>query len=182
MIINNLQKGKKVNKINTLPYRKGVGLMILNQECKVFVGKRNDIRQDAWQMPQGGVDEGESSEDAVFREMKEEIGTNNGEIITKTKKEYFYEIPDYLVPKLWDGKFKGQKQRWYLLRYLGQDNDINIHASDDSEFKDWQWLEIEELVHNIIPFKRTLYLNIIEEFREDIIKFRNIIKAQLQEK
>jgi putative (di)nucleoside polyphosphate hydrolase len=182
MIIKKLQKGKKVSKIDSLPYRKGVGLMILNKECKVFVGKRNDVRQDAWQMPQGGVDDGESAEDAVFREMEEEIGNNYGEIIACTKKEYSYEIPDYLIQKLWDGKYKGQNQRWYLLRYLGQDKDININASSESEFKDWKWLEIEELVHKIIPFKRTLYLNVIEEFRDEIIKFKDEIKSRLKEK
>lgn len=155
-----------------LPYRPGVGLMIINDNCEVFVGKRADSKVEAWQMPQGGIDEGESEEKAALREMHEEIGNDYGEILAITAKSYTYDIPEYLIPKLWNGKYRGQKQKWFLIKYLGKDKDINISASKYSEFLEWKWSKIEELPNIIIPFKKQIYINVIEEFRDHILKLK----------
>ena len=151
--------------LNKLPYRPGVGLVILNSKLEVFVGRRVDTKGDAWQMPQGGIDEGETPEEAAMREMKEEIGTNNAEIIGETKQWYKYDLPFYLISKLWNGRYRGQRQKWFLLKYLGEDKDINIRYAD-IEFSDWKWVNIEGLTQIIVPFKKNLYLAVLEEFRD----------------
>lgn len=150
--------------IAQLPYRPCVGLMILNRENKVFVAKRIDMRTEAWQMPQGGIDEGEDAQAAALREMKEEIGTDNAEIIAESRMWMKYDLPQHLVPQLWDGKYRGQKQKWYALRYLGEDSDINIQT-DIPEFTEWKWVDMESLPDIIVPFKQELYAMIVEQFR-----------------
>ena len=157
--------------ISKLPYRASVGLMILNNELKVFVGKRVDSRTEAWQMPQGGIDDGESPEGAALREMEEEVGTNNAQIIAATKEWYKYDLPKHLVGKLWNGKYRGQRQKWYLLKFLGGDNEINLNKYC-REFTEWKWVEIEELPQIIVSFKKNLYISVMEEFRDIILRLK----------
>ncbi len=157
--------------IKKLPYRPGVGLMILNQDLEVFVGRRIDSKTEAWQMPQGGIDDGETPEDAAMREMEEEIGTRNAEIIFKTKEWYKYDLPVYLISKLWNGRYRGQRQKWFLLKFLGQDSDIDI-TKHQQEFTEWKWVNIEDLPQIIVPFKKKLYITVIEEFRDVLLKMK----------
>lgn len=146
-----------------LPYRPGVGIMLLNDKSKVFVGKRIDSMTEAWQMPQGGIDEGEEPQIAAFREMQEEIGTSKAEIIAESNDWYYYDLPDDLIPKIWNGRFRGQRQKWYCLRFTGTDADINI-ATSHPEFCQWQWIKMEELPGIIVPFKQKLYQALVDEF------------------
>lgn len=149
--------------IQHLPYRPCVGIMLLNPENKVFVARRIDTRAEAWQMPQGGIDEGENPRVAALREMREEIGTDNAEIIAESAGWLEYDLPKDLVPKLWGGRYRGQKQKWFVLRYLGQDSDIDINT-ETPEFLEWRWVKMEELPLLIVPFKRALYERLVEEF------------------
>ena len=149
-------------------YRKGVGLMIMNKDRKVFVAKRLDTFSDAWQMPQGGIDENEDPKDAALREMLEEIGTNNATIIASSKKWYSYDFPAEYTNKLFAGKYQGQSQLWFLMQYNGTDADINLTAHTP-EFSDWQWIDMKELPQLIVPFKRKLYLDVIDEFEPLIL-------------
>lgn len=149
--------------IKTLPYRPGVGLMIVNKEGLVFVGKRVDTKFDGWQMPQGGIDIGETPSSAAMREMEEEIGSNKGQIIAESKYWYSYDLPPFLIPRLWEGSFRGQKQKWFLIRFTGTDKDININTRHP-EFVKWQWTNLEQLSSIIVPFKRKLYEAVIKEF------------------
>ena len=155
-----------------LPYRPSVGLMILNSKFEIFVGRRIDSKSEAWQMPQGGIDEGETPEKAAIREMKEEVGTDNAKIISKTKQWYKYDLPNYLISKLWNGRYRGQRQKWFLLQFLGEDNEININY-ENAEFTDWKWVKIEELTNIIVPFKKNLYISVIEEFRDILLTLRS---------
>lgn len=154
-------------------YRPGVGMMILNADKKVFVGKRkDDIRflfkpsqgATAWQMPQGGIDDNESAEKAVLRELQEEVGTNAVKLIATSGGWYSYELPAEVVHQLWNGQYIGQRQKWFLFQFLGNDSDININTTVP-EFTEWKWVEIEELPQLIVTFKRQLYLDLITEFR-----------------
>lgn len=158
--------------ISKLPYRPSVGMMILNNKLEVFVGRRIDSKTEAWQMPQGGIDQGEVPNESVLREMEEEIGTNKAEIIAETKQWYNYDLPFYLISKLWNGKYRGQRQKWFLLKFLGEDKDINI-KSDHPEFIAWKWVKIEELPQIIVPFKKNLYISVMEEFRDVIINLKD---------
>jgi putative (di)nucleoside polyphosphate hydrolase len=153
--------------LSTLPYRPGVGMMILDQHNMIFVGKRIDTKIAAWQMPQGGIDVGETPSSAALREMAEEIGSDNGYIIAESKCWYSYDLPKFLIPKLWNGSFRGQKQKWFLIRFMGNNNDININTSNP-EFNEWRWVSLEELPFVIIPFKRKLYKAVINEFKSII--------------
>jgi putative (di)nucleoside polyphosphate hydrolase len=157
--------------LTKLPYRPSVGLMIINSKLEVFVGRRVDSKAEAWQMPQGGIDDGETPEEAAMREMKEEIGTNDAEIIATTKLWYKYDLPTYLISKLWNGRYRGQRQKWFLIKFLGQDADININFAD-VEFTDWKWVKVEELTQIIVPFKKNLYISVIEEFRDALLALR----------
>lgn len=157
--------------LKKLPYRPSVGLMIINDKFEVFVGKRLDSRTEAWQMPQGGIDDGEVPGGAVLREMKEEIGTDNAEILAETKQWYHYDLPFYLISKLWNGRYRGQRQKWFLLKYLGADEDIKID-NEHPEFIAWKWVKMEELPQIIVPFKKDLYISVIEEFRDVIISLK----------
>lgn len=157
--------------LKKLPYRPSVGIMIINDKFEVFVGKRLDSRTEAWQMPQGGIDDGEVPRGAVLREMKEEIGTDNAEILAETKQWYHYDLPFYLISKLWNGRYRGQRQKWFLLKYLGADKDIKID-NEHPEFIAWKWVKMEELPQIIVPFKKDLYISVIEEFRDTIISLK----------
>jgi len=150
-----------------LPFRPGVGMMIINQNNRIFVGKRIDSKTNGWQMPQGGINLGETPSAAALREMAEEIGSSQGKIIAESKKWYSYRLPPFLVHKLWGGKYCGQRQKWFLIRFTGQDSDINVKTKHP-EFDSWQWVGFNELLENIIPFKYKLYSKIIAEFKEFI--------------
>lgn len=152
-----------MSKYAHLPYRPGVGIMLLNREGKVFVAKRIDQIAEAWQMPQGGVDKGEEPRKAATRELKEEIGTDKAEIIAESAVPYAYDLPDELVPKIWSGVYRGQQQHWYVMRFTGEDNDIDIHT-DHPEFSEWKWIPVQQLPSVIVPFKRELYQSLVSEF------------------
>jgi putative (di)nucleoside polyphosphate hydrolase len=151
----------------TLPYRPCVGIMLANREGLVFVGQRIDSKEgDAWQMPQGGIDPGESPEVALIRELGEETGVipDHVDIIARSSHEHLYDLPDELIGKLWGGRYRGQSQTWFLARFKGADQDINI-ATAEPEFESWRWVEADQLVPLIVPFKRPVYRHIVEEFR-----------------
>ena len=152
-----------MSKLNKLPFRQGDGIMLANKEKKIFVGKRIDNRA-AWQMPQGGVDQDENIVDAAKRELKEETGVSSIKIIKKSDKIYTYDLPDYLLGKIWKGRFKGQEQTWFLAQFLGEDDEINLDQKN-AEFKKWKWVNINELPDLIVPFKKELYQELVKEFR-----------------
>ncbi len=147
-----------------LPYRDGVGIMLLNASNEVFVAKRIDMRSEAWQMPQGGIDPGETPLQAALRELEEETGTSKGEVIQECPEWLTYDLPTDLIPIIWGGKYRGQKQRWFAMRFTGKDSDINIQT-EHPEFSDWKWVPMHELPNVIVPFKRALYERIVAEFR-----------------
>ena len=149
---------------SNLPYRDAVGLLIINSNKKIFVGKRVDTKIDAWQMPQGGINPGETPSRAARREMLEEIGTNNATIVTEAKLWYSYNVPKFLIPKLWNGAYRGQRQKWFLMSFDGDDAEINLKTAQP-EFYEWRWADPEELLDIIIPFKRKLYAAVLEEFK-----------------
>ena len=153
-------------KSKNLPYRKGVGMMVFNDDKKIFVGKRID-NQKAWQMPQGGVDENEDCFSAARRELYEETGIQSIRVIEKSKEKYTYDLPEYLLGKIWKGKYKGQRQRWFLIKFLGPDSEINLNQKYP-EFNEWKWVDIDELPKIIVPFKKKLYLSLIKEFYDFI--------------
>jgi|TARA_B110000503_G_scaffold4412_1_gene5881 putative (di)nucleoside polyphosphate hydrolase len=155
-----------MSKLKELPYRNGVGIMLINDNKKIFVGKRID-NKSAWQMPQGGVDQDENIVDAVKRELKEETGVSSIKIIKKSDKIYTYDLPDYLLGKIWKGRFKGQKQTWFLAQFLGTDDEINLDQKN-AEFKEWKWVGINELPDLIVPFKKNLYQELVKEFESFI--------------
>ncbi len=150
-----------MNKQN-LPMRSGVGIIILNNNNQVFVGKRKDNPGNKWQMPQGGVDEGESFYSAMKRELFEETGIKNIKILKELEKIYQYELPENLVGIIWKGKYKGQKQKWFITRFLGKDNEININTKYP-EFIDWKWIEPKKLPEVIVNFKKKLYMDLLRE-------------------
>ena len=152
--------------LKDLPYRNGVGIMIFNDQKKIFVGKRID-NQEAWQMPQGGVDRDEDFETAAKRELFEETGIQSIRIVQSSKQEFIYDLPNHLLGKIWKGKYKGQKQKWFLMKFLGPDSEINI-SQKHPEFNEWKWVDLDELPRLIVPFKKKLYESIIEEFRTSI--------------
>ncbi|WP_295524817.1 RNA pyrophosphohydrolase [Novosphingobium sp. Chol11] len=154
--------------LDSLPYRPCVGVMLVNAHGRVFVGKRIDSKEgDAWQMPQGGIDEGEDLHPAGLRELWEEtgIGQDLVTILAESREEHFYDLPGELLGKLWGGRFRGQRQRWLLLRFTGEDHQINLGAHDQPEFLDWKWVEPETLPDLIVPFKKRVYRQVVEEFR-----------------
>ena len=146
-----------------LPYRPCTGVMLINPEKFVFVGQRIDTTMEAWQMPQGGIDDGEDPKDCAFRELKEEIGTNNASIVARSNDWLTYDLPDNLIGKVWGGKYRGQKQIWFLMKFLGNDSDINLETHNP-EFSSWRWVDVKDLPGMIVPFKRKLYRSVINEF------------------
>lgn len=145
------------------PYRPGVGLMLLNRQSKVLVGRRIDMPSEAWQMPQGGIDGDETPELAAWREMREEIGTDKAALLAESRDWYFYDLPPDLADRIWHGRFRGQRQKWFAFRFLGEDRDIDI-ATHRPEFSHWKWAPMGELPSLIVPFKRRLYADLLTEF------------------
>ena len=150
-----------------LPLRTGVGIVVLNSTNKVFVGKRKDNPLDRWQMPQGGVDLNEPLIQAMKRELAEETSIKNIEILKEFEQWLEYELPNNLVGKIWKGKYRGQKQKWFVVRFLGNDNEININTKNP-EFIEWQWVNIEKLPDLIVLFKKHVYEEITEELKKFI--------------
>ncbi|MEH6702420.1 RNA pyrophosphohydrolase [Parasphingorhabdus sp.] len=152
-----------------LPYRPCAGIMLANREGQVFVGQRLDaadsLYPDAWQMPQGGIDKGEKAEAAALRELREETGVvaDHVQIIGRSTEEYLYDLPDELLGKIWKGKYRGQRQSWFLLRFTGEDDHINIRT-EHPEFLNWKWTDPAGLPDIIVPFKRDLYRAVLKEF------------------
>ena len=145
-----------------LPMRIGVGIIVLNNQNQVFVGKRKDNPSDNWQMPQGGVDKGESYISAMKRELLEETSIKNIKIIKEVDRIYEYELPDNLVGIIWKGKFRGQKQKWFITKFLGNESEINLNTKNP-EFVDWKWIEPKLLPEVIVNFKKNLYLDLLAE-------------------
>ena len=153
-------------KLNKLPYRSNVGIMMVNEKGYVFVGQRLDNNQNAWQMPQGGIDAGEDPETAAYRELLEETGVKKQDVrfVASSSQWLSYDLPEDLIPILWNGKFRGQKQKWFLFKFLGEDVDINI-ATEHPEFSKWKWISKENLLKEIVPFKKSVYENVLKEFK-----------------
>ena len=150
-----------------LPMRIGVGVVVLNNNNKVFVGKRRDNPIDKWQMPQGGVDDGEDNITAMKRELFEETSITSIKIIKELEQLYQYELPSNLVGIIWKGKFRGQKQKWFITRFLGKDNEINLKTKHP-EFIEWKWIDPKQLPEVIVDFKKDLYLNLLKEINQII--------------
>jgi putative (di)nucleoside polyphosphate hydrolase len=152
-------------------YRRGIGIVLVNDDRKVFIGRRSGVNQQyhfnqlnsTWQMPQGGIDDGETPEEAVLREMHEEIGTQKGEIIATSQTWLSYDFPDPIRKNIWGGKFEGQTQKWFLIRFLGCDSDINL-TLHIQEFEEWKWASAEQAMSLVIDFKKNVYQKIFEEF------------------
>lgn len=148
-----------------LPFRPCVGIALFNHEGKVFVGERID-NPGAWQLPQGGIDTDEDVKDAFFREMKEEVGTDQAEIIRILDRKLRYSLPPHLLGRLWDGKWAGQEQTWIAAKFTGNDKDIDIYAHNPPEFMAWQWIGLDRLLDFIVPFKRNTYQEVIDAFAD----------------
>ncbi|NYT40014.1 RNA pyrophosphohydrolase [Sphingomonas sp. R-74633] len=156
--------------IASLPYRPCAGVMLLNRHGQVFVGQRLDSVVEAWQMPQGGIDPGEDAIEAAWRELWEETGVKRelAELVATAPDELFYDLPEDLVGRLWKGKWRGQRQRWFLFRFLGEDSDINIETAEP-EFRAWRWSEPKDLPDLIVPFKRELYKELLTVFGQHLV-------------
>jgi putative (di)nucleoside polyphosphate hydrolase len=149
---------------SSLPYRPAVGVMLLNRRGEVFVGKRIDQTVEGWQMPQGGIDKGETPRQAALRELLEEVGTDKAEVIAEMDDWVTYDLPPHLVGVAFKGKYRGQRQKWFALRFTGQDRDIDLTAHDP-EFSAFQWVSLEALPDLIVPFKRETYRAVIAAFQ-----------------
>ena len=149
------------------PYRPCVGIFLINYSKQVFGGRRIDSRAEAWQMPQGGIDPGETAVDACMREMAEEIGTSSAQLLCEHSEWLYYDIPLPLADRLWHGQYKGQKQKWMLLHYNGADAEINIDTAEP-EFCEWKWLSPDKLIDLAVPFKRDVYRHVLTAFTPHI--------------
>ena len=154
--------------LNNLPLRSGVGIVVLNKENKVFVAKRIDNPKNFWQMPQGGVDEGEDFLKAAYRELEEETSIKNVELIKELNGTITYELPDRLLGLIWKGKYRGQKQKWFLMRFVGTDNEINIKTKQP-EFLEWKWVELDKITDLVVDFK----LHVYKEVKDKVKKILN---------
>jgi putative (di)nucleoside polyphosphate hydrolase len=148
-----------------LPYRPAVGVMLINREGLVFVGKRIDQTVEGWQMPQGGIDDGETPVEAALRELEEEIGTRKAQFLRELDEWLSYDLPAHLLGVALRGRYRGQRQKWLAMRFLGEDSDITVNTADP-EFEEWKWLAIEALPRLIVPFKRDTYMKVIAVFRD----------------
>jgi 8-oxo-dGTP pyrophosphatase MutT (NUDIX family) len=146
-----------------MQFRPGVGIMLIDGAGRVFVGNRIDVTEEAWQMPQGGIDGDETPIAAAMRELSEELGTTNVEVVAEASSWLEYELPNPLRGRAWDGRWDGQRQRWFLMRFVGVDAEINV-ATEHPEFSAWRWVAPEQLLELIVSFKRRLYLDVLEEF------------------
>jgi len=155
MLLNYLT-AKMDKKFKNLPLRNGVGIVVLNKDNKVFVAKRIDNPKDFWQMPQGGVDDGEDFLSAAFRELEEETSIKNVELIKEIDETTSYELPKHLLGIIWKGKYRGQKQKWFLMRYLGKDQEINLNTSKP-EFFEWKWIDLDMITEVVVDFKLDVY-------------------------
>jgi putative (di)nucleoside polyphosphate hydrolase len=153
------------DQIDRLPYRACVGVMLANDSGQVFVGQRLDNDTPAWQMPQGGIDQGEEPREAALRELWEETGIlpDLVEVVAETTEWIPYDLPHDIVPRIWQGRYRGQRQKWFLMRFQGSDDQINIVTSHP-EFSEWRWLDPDDLVDHIVPFKREVYASVLAEF------------------
>ena len=150
----------------SLPYRPAAGVMLINAESRVWVGQRIDTTLEAWQMPQGGLDEGEEPLEGALRELEEETGISRElvALIARAGRELLYDLPEDMVARLWKGRYRGQRQHWFLLRFLGTDADVVLETAHP-EFRAWRWADPEDLPHLIVPFKKDLYHAVLDEFR-----------------
>ena len=155
-------------KFSNLPLRKGVGVALLNKNNQIFVAKRIDNPNDFWQMPQGGIDKGENPLEAAFRELKEETSIKNVKLIQEVTDEITYLLPDSLLGIIWKGKFKGQTQKWFIMRFIGKDNEINLRTKHP-EFLEWKWVNIESITDKVVDFKLHVYERIKEELKKLIL-------------
>ena len=151
-----------LKKYNNLPLRLGVGIVLLNSENKIFVGKRIDNPVNSWQMPQGGVDKNENLLNAAFRELREETGVKNVKLIKEIDTWLTYDLPKNLLGKLWNGKYRGQRQRWFVMRFIGKDEEVNVKTKN-AEFKEWKWIAVDQLTNVAVDFKLQIYKKISEE-------------------
>ena len=152
-------------KYRNLPLRSGVGIVVLNKENKVFVAKRIDNPKDFWQMPQGGVDDGENFLKAAYRELEEETSIKSVELIKELDGMITYELPDRLLGIIWKGRYRGQKQKWFLMRFNGDDKEININTHHP-EFLDWKWIELNQLTEVVVDFKLHVYKEVLEKVKK----------------
>ena len=158
---------KMEEKFKRLPLRTGVGIVVLNNENKVFVAKRIDNPKNFWQMPQGGVDEGESFLEAAYRELEEETGIKEVKLIKEIDEILSYELPSHLLGIIWKGKYKGQKQKWFVMKYLGNDRDINI-KTNSPEFLEWKWIDLNKITDVVVDFKLHIYKQLKEKVKKII--------------
>lgn len=155
------------DEIAALPYRRCVGVMLVNADGRIFTGQRIDTDHPAWQMPQGGIDDGEGPREAALRELQEEIGVSPDLVTVEAETEDWicYDLPHEIVPRIWKGRYRGQSQKWFLLRFHGRDDQIDIDQPH-REFSSWRWLSLDEMLAAIVPFKRAVYDEVAAAFRD----------------
>ena len=154
-----------IEKFKNLPLRNGVGIIVLNKDNKILVAKRIDNSKNFWQMPQGGVDEGEDFLSAAYRELEEETSIKNVELVKELDGMLTYELPTHLLGKIWKGKYRGQKQKWFIMRFLGNDDDINL-KTDKPEFLEWKWIDLSMITEVVVDFKKHVYNELQEKIKK----------------